>query len=1277
MRLGFAVSTFLAIVLAPIAAHADTVIAGGNLSTQTWTASNSPYIVQGDITVIAGATLTIDPGVVVKAAANSDSQLAGRSTSRVEITVAGSLVANGTTAQPITFQSTTTSSGSWYGVVALAGATQVKLDHVDIQNATYGVTAETTGTELQLTNSSVTASSSYGLWLRAGTPTVNAVNVVSSGTYGVYVTDSASPTLMKSVVRNSGNAGVYIVHSTPGRSVTVANCTLNANGSYGIITGASSANVATVTVKNSIITSSSYGIYKSDSASWSVTNSNIWNNTGENTHLITVGANMISANPLYVSASDLRLTSNSPSRFGSDVANEDQGALPYDGVATPGLYGVLWANTTLLAATGNYTAAGDLSVAPGVTLTIEPGVTLTFASSSDIMLAGQSTSRGELIVRGTLVANGTAANPITIGSTSTSSGSWYGVELESTSHDSVLDDLTIRHATYGVQYLSTGTGNQLSNLVVESSSSYGLWLRAGSPNLDAVSSISSGTYGVYVTDSASPTLTRCIVRNSGNAGIYIVHSTPGKSVTVSRSTLNANGSYGIITGASSANVATVSVVGSIITSTSYGVYKSDSASWSVSSSNIWNNTSENTHLITLGANMISANPLYVSASDLRLTSNSPSRFGAPGNEDQGALPYDGVATPGLYGVLWTNRTLTAAGGPYTASGDLTVGPNVTLTIDAGVTLTFTSSSDIMLAGQSTSRGELTVRGTLVADGTPANPITIGSTSTSSGSWYGVDMDTTAHATVLDNVVIRHATYGLQYRSTGTGNQLTRLTIESASSYGAYLRAGNPVLSGATIFSTGTYGVYVTDSASPQLVNTVVRNSGNAGVYIVHGTPGRSVTITNCSLNANGSYGVITGASSANVATVTITNSLITSSSYGVYKSDSASWSVSYSDIWNNTSENAHLVTLGAGMLSANPQYVSTADLHVMGTSVAIDAGTTGPSDDLEGHARPLDGNGVGGPQWDMGAYEYISMIQCGNGAVEGTETCDDGAMNGTYGHCNAQCNGLGPRCGDGTMNGPEQCDDGNASNTDSCLNTCQNPTCGDGFVRAGVEQCDDSNSSNTDACLDTCMTATCGDGFVRAGVEACDDGNQSNSDACLSSCVVATCGDGFTQTGVEQCDDGNMSNTDACLNVCHTATCGDGFQQTGVEGCDDGNMVDTDMCSNLCVSSSCGNGMVEGSEQCDDGNKVESDMCRNNCVDARCGDGVIAGGVEECDDGNTDPGDGCDELCATEGGEEPMPTNPDGGGGCCDSSTRGGELGSLFLASLVLVGLGRRRRNRR
>ena len=41
---------------------ASTTIPGGAVS-GTWTLSGSPYLIDGDITVLAGQTLTIEPGI--------------------------------------------------------------------------------------------------------------------------------------------------------------------------------------------------------------------------------------------------------------------------------------------------------------------------------------------------------------------------------------------------------------------------------------------------------------------------------------------------------------------------------------------------------------------------------------------------------------------------------------------------------------------------------------------------------------------------------------------------------------------------------------------------------------------------------------------------------------------------------------------------------------------------------------------------------------------------------------------------------------------------------------------------------------------------------------------------------------------------------------------------------------------------------------------------------------------------------------------------------------
>jgi cysteine-rich repeat protein len=965
-------------------------------------------------------------------------------------------------------------------------------------------------------------------------------------------------------------------------------------------------------------------------------------------------------------------------------------------------------NQTWTTAGSPYLVQGDLTVPAGAFLKIQPGVEVQFAPS-DMQASGQSTARVELTIEGELAIAGSASAPVVLRGQTQSAGSWYGIVVGAGATGATIQFATVQHATFGVRSLNTGTALAVADTAVSTTSGTGLVIEAGSATIVRSSVAFAQANGVDVLNGASATLLDTVIRSNSGHGVRF-STAAGKTLTIENCTIHGNGQYGVYS-ATSGNT-TLSVKDSVITNNQYGVVRGDSATVTVTHSNVWNNSSSNYSSVGAGTGCISANPLYVGApANLRLTSNSPSRFGAADGADMGALPYAGDPTGQLVGTLWENTTLTAVGSPHTASGDLTVAPGKTLTIEPGVTLSFTPA-DLMLSGQSTARGELVVLGTLDAEGTEAQPILLGGTVNSPGSWYGVRFAGTTSST-LRHALIRHATFGLWIQSAGAASIFEFFEVASTSGTGVVID-GNvaPVLDAFTVSGAQANGVDVLNAASATLRNGVVRANSGHGVRFSTAA-GKTLAIVNCTIHGNGQYGVYSATSGS--TTLSVTNAIVTSNQYGVVRGDSATVTVTYSDVWNNSSANYSSVSAGTGCISANPQYVSSTDLRVLSSSVAVDAGTTGAGRDRLGVSRPLDGNGIGGAQWDMGAYELVLNPVCGNGAIEPGEVCDDGADNGSYGHCNAGCTGQGPRCGDGMVNGGgETCDDGNGSNSDACLSTCVAATCGDGFVRTGVEACDDGNGSNSDACLDTCVAAACGDGFVRAGVEACDDGNGSNADGCLTTCVVAACGDGFTRagveecddanlsnqdaclnnckaavcgdgalhtgveecddgdldngdactaqckaaacgdgfvrTGVEQCDDGNTSNTDACTAACKAAACGDGYVQQGVEACDDGNASNTDACSNQCTVAGCGDGIVQAGEQCDDGNVVPTDACTTACKDAACGDGFVRTGVEACDDGNLAPGDGCDELCAVEVlPPDAGPGTPDAGPGTPDA----------------------------
>ncbi len=62
---------------------------------------------------------------------------------------------------------------------------------------------------------------------------------------------------------------------------------------------------------------------------------------------------------------------------------------------------------------------------------------------------------------------------------------------------------------------------------------------------------------------------------------------------------------------------------------------------------------------------------------------------------------------------------------------------------------------------------------------------------------------------------------------------------------------------------------------------------------------------------------------------------------------------------------------------------------------------------------------------------------CGDGVVDGDESCDDGDDNARYDHCGGRCDGPHLYCGDGRVDGPEQCDDANDDDDDGCDRECQ------------------------------------------------------------------------------------------------------------------------------------------------------------------------------------------------------------------------------------------------
>ena len=376
----------------------------------------------------------------------------------------------------------------------------------------------------------------------------------------------------------------------------------------------------------------------------------------------------------------------------------------------------------------------------------------------------------------------------------------------------------------------------------------------------------------------------------------------------------------------------------------------------------------------------------------------------------------------------------------------------------------------------------------------------------------------------------------------------------------------------------------------------------------------------------------------------------------------------------------------------------------MRTSYCGDGFVTAPETCDDGNSTP--GDGCSGtcqaePNYDcMGQPSTCTstvIMGCGNGRIDGLETCDTGPQNGAAGSgCDAGCQiAMGYDC---------------TGQPSTCVLSTALAYCGDGVVQSG-EQCDDGNSTPGDGCSGTCQTEPnyvcsgspsscvssifvgCGNGRIDSG-ETCDEGSTDTSTNTACTKPSGTCvSNNVSGSGCKACQTepgyGCTGQPSTCSVMTTPAFCGDGMVTTG-ESCDDGNSTPGDGCSGTCkvepnstcsgqpsvcsATNVCGNGTVDAGENCDDKNKTAGDGCSATCTiesgftcsgtpsvcvknAATCGNGKIDTG-EQCDDGNKTSNDGCSSACQTEPGFVcPTPGSPCGPAPKCGDGTVNFALG--------------------
>ena len=132
------------------------------------------------------------------------------------------------------------------------------------------------------------------------------------------------------------------------------------------------------------------------------------------------------------------------------------------------LSGVINTHTTWSKANSPYLITGDVTVNENVSLTIQPGVEVRIVPLSDDQNSGNDVNRSELIINGSLIANGLPNDSIRFLSNSENpaSGDWYGIRIYGSNSFCNISFNAMQHAS-NILYLYDNSNNndtiQLTN----------------------------------------------------------------------------------------------------------------------------------------------------------------------------------------------------------------------------------------------------------------------------------------------------------------------------------------------------------------------------------------------------------------------------------------------------------------------------------------------------------------------------------------------------------------------------------------------------------------------------------------------------------------------------------------------------------------------------------------------------------------------------------------------------------------------------------------------
>lgn len=895
------------------------------------------------LTVNSGITLTIKPGVIVKFAGSK------------RLTINGTLIADGTPDSIIVFTSerddpyggdtngdsggSSPSRGIWDMVYLNGGGNNSSvIDHCLFR---YGGSSGNGNVRIDgrtpvVTNSSFTQSANYGLYLQGG-----ANGSVSSCTFGANSVDgiliqSSNPQFNRIRAFNNGRYGIYANSGSIQFSVRAS--ILN-NNSYGIVADAGSAGATLVSLDSSVISNNiNGGLY-------------LWYGLGPQYF----GYNRISNNGAYglwcfnvndiVTMEGDTITNNGEEAIITSKARINNNVIQGNRypIALFGRLGSFYSGNTISGNTFNNVMAlrvnrTEESFSDTLKFTVPsgmlPGTYVFIENSPGWGVVGGSTLRIEpgvkikmnpgmyLRIEGTLLADASGGDPIiftsyrdaTAGGKTNSAtdnsasapGDWRYIRIRTSSaNNTVLNNVIFKFGGmdgWGNLWLeSTLTlATPVRNIVSRKSSVMGIRVSDGVVTFENVAADSNGTYGIFVEGNRPSNV---VVRNSvlqdNGSGQGLRAADNSAFSEISNCTIRRNGSWGI--GVDNGTIPQTYSGNTITFNGAGGIWNNSSTIPANSLLYIGNTITDhpNEGILTSRARLIDNRiernryPLAV----WRATGNIyTDNNGADGNIITGNLYNNAIAIwdGEIFDTLKVTFPQAITSRTYVAIYDFQVNSGRTLVIEPGVRIKFQQipTNDWQA---------LTVHGTLIAEGTPANPIvftswrdsTVGGKTTAltdfgvpaPGDWHyvwfrngsgasrirycefkfggrsGIEAavrfeDNVSSIVFSNNLIRKSLTAGMFIIASSMTIDST--TIDSCSSYGIRAYQDNRVnliLRHSKMNRNGSYGLYV---ESPGKVSLVTNNQfiGNnaSGVYINNNTV--PLSFFSNTIDANNGHGVV-------------------------------------------------------------------------------------------------------------------------------------------------------------------------------------------------------------------------------------------------------------------------------------------------------------------------------------------------------------------------------------------------------------------------------------